>query len=49
MTVEQPDGDPSVGDIAKAMDKVGKEGVIQVEDGNSTEDTLDVVEGMKFD
>ena len=35
--------------IAKAMDKVGKEGVITVEDGTGLEDDLDVVEGMQFD
>src|SRR3990172_9104554 len=35
--------------IAKAMEKVGKEGVISVEDGQSLEDELDVVEGMQFD
>src|SRR5690606_20771713 len=35
--------------IADAMGKVGKEGVITVEDGNSLEDQLDVVEGMQFD
>ena len=43
-------GDATVGDIiAKAMKKVGKEGVITVEDGNSLESELDVVEGMQFD
>ena len=31
------------------MDKVGKEGVITVEEGNSLENELDVVEGMQFD
>ncbi|TAM89594.1 MAG: chaperonin GroEL [Candidimonas sp.] len=42
--------DSSVGDIiASAMDKVGKEGVITVEDGKSLENELDVVEGMQFD
>ncbi|AJC19549.1 chaperonin GroEL [Pandoraea pulmonicola] len=42
--------DTSIGDyIAKAMDKVGKEGVITVEDGKSLQDELDVVEGMQFD
>jgi chaperonin GroEL len=42
--------DSSIGDrIAEAMDKVGKEGVITVEDGKSLEDELDVVEGMQFD
>ena len=42
--------DSSVGDIiAEAMDKVGKEGVITVEDGTSLENELDIVEGMQFD
>ena len=42
--------DTDVGDlIAKAMDKVGKEGVITVEDGSGLENELDVVEGMQFD
>ncbi|TNH01577.1 chaperonin GroEL [Testudinibacter sp. TR-2022] len=35
--------------IAEAMDKVGKEGVITVEDGSGLEDELNVVEGMQFD
>ena len=35
--------------IASAMDKVGKEGVITVEDGKSLNSELDVVEGMQFD
>ena len=35
--------------IAEAMDKVGKEGVITVEEGKSLETELDVVEGMQFD
>ncbi|WP_310742643.1 chaperonin GroEL [Pasteurella multocida] len=35
--------------IAQAMDKVGKEGVITVEDGTGLEDELAVVEGMQFD
>ena len=35
--------------IAEAMDKVGKEGVITVEDGKSLKNELDVVEGMQFD
>lgn len=35
--------------IAEAMEKVGKEGVITVEDGKSLENELDVVEGMQFD
>ncbi len=39
-----------IGDlIADAMDKVGKDGVITVEEGKSAETTLDVVEGMQFD
>jgi chaperonin GroEL len=42
--------DKSVGDIiAEAMQKVGKEGVITVEDGRGFENELDVVEGMQFD
>jgi chaperonin GroEL len=42
--------DTSVGDIiAEAMDKVGKEGVITVEDGSGLENELSVVEGMQFD
>jgi chaperonin GroEL len=43
-------GDEIVGRrIAEAMDKVGKEGVITVEEGTGTEFELDVVEGMQFD
>ena len=43
-------GDRNIGDIiAEAMDKVGKEGVITVEEAKSLETTLDVVEGMQFD
>lgn len=42
--------DESIGTIiANAMDKVGKEGVITVEEGNSLENELAVVEGMQFD
>jgi chaperonin GroEL len=42
--------DESIGKIiADAMDKVGKEGVITVEEGSSLENELDVVEGMQFD
>ena len=42
--------DETVGSIiAEAMDKVGKEGVITVEEGQSLENELDVVEGMQFD
>ncbi len=42
--------DKTIGDIiADAMDKVGKEGVITVEEAKSMETTLDIVEGMQFD
>ena len=42
--------DASIGQIiADAMDKVGKEGVITVEDGSGLENELEVVEGMQFD
>jgi chaperonin GroEL len=42
--------DASIGDIiADAMDKVGKDGTITVEEAKSIETTLDVVEGMQFD
>ncbi len=42
--------DTSIGEIiADAMDKVGKEGVITVEEGSGLENELDVVEGMQFD
>ncbi|MRA03834.1 chaperonin GroEL [Acinetobacter lwoffii] len=42
--------DTTVGQlIAQAMEKVGKEGVITVEEGSGFEDSLDVVEGMQFD
>ena len=42
--------DVNIGEIiAKAMDKVGKEGVITVEEGTSLENELDIVEGMQFD
>ncbi|HEX15829.1 MAG TPA: chaperonin GroEL [Deltaproteobacteria bacterium] len=42
--------DPSIGDIiAEAMAKVGKEGVITVEEAKGMETTLEVVEGMQFD
>ena len=42
--------DEDIGEIiAKAMDKVGKEGVITVEDGKSLDNELDIVEGMQFD
>jgi chaperonin GroEL len=43
-------GDKTIGDmIAEAMEKVGKEGVITVEEAKSLETQLDVVEGMQFD
>ncbi|MGB1879892.1 MAG: chaperonin GroEL, partial [Gammaproteobacteria bacterium] len=42
--------DQAIGDIiAEAMDKVGKEGVITVEEGSGLENELDIVEGMQFD
>lgn len=42
--------DSKIGElIAQAMEKVGKQGVITVEEGSSFEDTLEVVEGMQFD
>jgi chaperonin GroEL len=42
--------DEAIGSIiAEAMNKVGKEGVITIEDGSGLEDVLDVVEGMQFD
>jgi chaperonin GroEL len=42
--------DPEIGKtISEAMDKVGKEGVITVEDGKGLENELDLVEGMQFD
>ena len=42
--------DPAIGNIiADAMDKVGKDGTITVEEAKSIETTLDVVEGMQFD
>ncbi|MBI43337.1 chaperonin GroEL [Marinobacter lutaoensis] len=43
-------GDESIGKIiAEAMERVGKEGVITVEEGRGLEDELEVVEGMQFD
>src|SRR5690349_11978066 len=43
-------GDKTIGDIiADAMDKVGKDGTITVEEAKSIDTTLDVVEGMQFD
>ena len=42
--------DPTIGNIiAEAMNKVGKEGVITVEEAKAMETTLEVVEGMQFD
>jgi len=42
--------DPTIGElVAEAMDKVGNEGVITVEESKTTETVLDVVEGMQFD
>ncbi len=42
--------DTAIGDIiAKAMEKVGKEGVITIEEGKSLDNELEVVEGMQFD
>lgn len=42
--------DPHIGKlVAEAMDKVGKDGVITVEESKGTTDTLEVVEGMQFD
>ncbi|HTO69076.1 MAG TPA: chaperonin GroEL [Myxococcota bacterium] len=43
-------GDETIGKIlAEAMEKVGKEGVVTIEEGKVMETTLDVVEGMQFD
>ncbi|MBO5049334.1 MAG: chaperonin GroEL [Oscillospiraceae bacterium] len=43
-------GDPAIGDlIAEAMEKVGTEGVITIEESKTAETGLDVVEGMQFD
>ncbi|MBI4519013.1 MAG: chaperonin GroEL [Deltaproteobacteria bacterium] len=43
-------GDRAIGDmLAEAMDKVGKDGVITVEEAKSLDSTLDLVEGMQFD
>src|SRR6266487_2468015 len=49
-TATVPAGDPEIGEvIAKAMDTVGKEGVIQVEESNTFGIELETVEGMRFD
>lgn len=43
-------GDDAIGNlIAEAMERVGKEGVVTIEDSQSTETSLEVVEGMSFD
>lgn len=43
-------GEKEIGElIARAMERVGKEGVITVADGKTLENELEVVEGMKFD
>ncbi len=43
-------GDPEIGQkLAEAMEKVGQEGVITVEEGKTAETTLEIVEGMQFD
>jgi len=43
-------GDPKIGkDIASAFEKVGKEGVISIEEAQGTESTIEMVEGMQFD
>ena len=43
-------GDEQIGDmIAEAMHQVGRDGVITVEEGNSADDELDIVEGLQFD
>ena len=43
-------GDAEIGQlIASAMEKVGKEGVITVQDGKTVKDELEVIEGMKID
>lgn len=43
-------GDKHIGELlSRAMEKVGKEGVITVKEGKTTEDELEVTEGMKFD
>ena len=42
--------DPTIGELlADAMDQVGKDGVITVEDGKTADTTLEIVEGMQFD
>ena len=49
-SVPSPAGDPEVGEkIAEAMEVVGKDGVITVEDSQTFDITIDTVEGMQFD
>ncbi len=48
-TISANDDKPIGEIIAEAMDKVGKEGVITVEDGSGLENELEIVEGMQFD
>ena len=50
MATISANSDKEVGElIANAMEKVGKEGVITVQDGKTMDNELDIVEGMKFD
>ena len=50
MATISANGDTEIGEIiAKAMEKVGKDGTITVEEAKGMETTLDVVEGMNFD
>ncbi len=50
VAIVSANGDTEIGDkIAEAMDKVGKDGTITVEEAKTIETTLDVVEGMQFD
>jgi len=50
MSLKRGNGDTDIGDIiAEAMDKVGKDGTITVEEAKSIETSLEVVEGMQFD
>ena len=50
VAIVSANGDSEIGDkIADAMDKVGKDGTITVEEAKTIETTLDVVEGMQFD
>lgn len=50
MATVSANGDAKIGSlISEAMKKVGRTGVITVKDGKTTNDELDVIEGMKFD